>query len=292
MTDAPFARLTYRIMVRSPARVGLTATSETHAPRRPRQRAYAQLADHFAGFPSAPFLFVGSGLSRRYLGLGDWQGLLRQLADLTGRPFEYYYSSASGDLPATARLIAEELREPWWSDDRFAASRADAGADLSSRHGPLKVEVARIMREAIARVPTRGPFAVELELLSNAVIDGVITTNYDGLLERVFPDFERYVGQDELLASVPHEVGEIYLVHGSSSAPESIVLTDEDYASFHDRNPYLAAKLLTIFLEHPIVFLGYSMTDPDVGEILGHVARLITAPRLARVLRGRLIHVR
>ena len=60
-----------------------------------------KLIDHFRTAPSAPFLFIGSGFSRRYLGLEDWEGLLRRFSENL-RPFEYYLSTANEELPLVA----------------------------------------------------------------------------------------------------------------------------------------------------------------------------------------------
>jgi hypothetical protein len=90
----------------------------------------------------------------------------------------------------------------------------------------------------------------------------------DLLLEDIFPDFEVFVSQDELLFSSSQGIGEIYKIHGCCSKPNSLVATKEDYERFDERNPYLAAKLLTVFAEHPIIFLGYSLNDRNISSIL------------------------
>lgn len=240
---------------------------------------------------AAPFLFVGSGLSRRYLNLDAWDDLLKRMAEITGRPYGYFASRAGGNLPRIASEIAVPFHEIWWNDPRFDESRSQWGDRLSSREGPLKVEVARYTEGALDALPADGPKASELSTLAQAVIDGVITTNYDPLLERLFPDFHLFVGQDELLFSDPKGVGEIYKIHGSVDRPESIVLTADDYAHFGERNPYLAAKLLTIFVEHPVVFLGYSLSDSNVTDILVSIARVLTTENLVH-LRDQLIFVK
>ena len=39
-------------------------------------------------------------------------------------------------------------------------------------------------------------------------------------------------------------------------------LREADYAKLAETQDYLAAKLLTIFMEYPIIFIGYSLNDP------------------------------
>jgi hypothetical protein len=73
------------------------------------------LAAHLASFTAAPILFVGSGLSRRYLGLPDWTTLLKQLATLTDRDYSYYRSTASGNMPKVAEMLVEPLQNRLWS---------------------------------------------------------------------------------------------------------------------------------------------------------------------------------
>jgi len=91
---------------------------------------------------SLPFLFVGSGVSRRYLGHERWDDLLRWAAGLTKRPFEYYFGRAQRNLPRTASLIAEEFYEIWWDDSRFEASRDKWSSECTEITSPLKIEVA------------------------------------------------------------------------------------------------------------------------------------------------------
>ena len=63
---------------------------------------------------SGPFLFIGSGFSRRYLGLKDWKGLLESYC-VSGKPFEYYLAAGDATYPTVARLIAEDFNAVWWS---------------------------------------------------------------------------------------------------------------------------------------------------------------------------------
>ncbi len=248
-----------------------------------------QLGPHLRGKP-APFLFVGSGLTRRYTGSEDWEGLLRVFAEQTARPYEYFRASAGGDLPAVASAIAEEFHDTWWVDERYADAREEWSARLTDRSSAFKVEVSRHVGAAVDRLPTTGLLAAEIELLEQATVDGIITTNFDPVLEALFPDLRVFVGQDQMLFSNPQSVGEIYKIHGSCEDPDSLVITAEDYQRFEDRNAYLAAKLLTTFVEHPVIFLGYSLSDRNVQSVLRSIARCLTQANVDE-LRDRLIFV-
>lgn len=247
------------------------------------------LIAHLGQFQTAPFLFVGSGFSRRYAESEDWQGLLRRFADEVGTPYERYASKFGGSFTHIASAIAADFHDIWWEDDAYEDSRSEYPAPRGIA-SPLKIEVAKSLGDLVAKLPVDGPLNGELEALREATIEGVITTNYDSLLEHLFPEFKVFAGQDELLFHDPVGVGEIYKIHGSISDPETVVLTAEDYAAFADRDVYLAAKLLTIFVEHPVIFLGYSLEDDNVREILTSIAKVLTKENIGK-LQNRLIFV-
>lgn len=245
---------------------------------------------HLRRFPSLPLLFVGSGLSRRYLGLPTWEGLLRELSGFTNRNYQYFRTHGNSDYPRIATALAEEFHSIWFDDPRFQESRNKHLETVANRDSPFKIEVSRLVSASQLPEADESDLAAEIELFRRAVIDGVITTNYDTLLEQIFPDFQTYVGQNELLFSDPTGVGEIYKIHGCTKQPESLVITHADYENFNERNPYLAAKLLTLFVEHPTIFLGYSLSDQNVRELFSSIANVLTSDNIQK-LQDRLIFV-
>lgn len=72
-------------------------------------------------------------------------------------------------------------------------------------------------------------------------------------------------------------IGEIFKIHGCISDPLSIVINEADYQRFNEDHKYLSAKLLTYFVEHPLIFIGYRAEDPNIKEILYDVDRMVRA---------------
>lgn len=245
---------------------------------------------HLEQFNTAPFLFIGSGISRRYINSDDWKSLLTSFSEATGKPFQYYMTKTNGKLDSIASMIAEEFNEIWWKNDEYSDSRDNFKDMVQDKSSAMKIEICNNLNALLDEFIGKMQDNSEISSLKNVTIDGVITTNYDKLIETLFPDFKVYIGQEQLLFSSSHGIGEIYKIHGCSSDPNSLIITAEDYRDFNDKNAYLASKLITIFVEHPIVFLGYSLGDENITLLLENICRCLSAGNIEK-LRNRLIFV-
>lgn len=168
-----------------------------------------------------------------------------------GKDYHRFLGEANGDLPATASLIAEAFYDLWWEDPEYAPQVEQYRETVDTMDRPLKIAISEEMVQASERLDVdNGAFAEELSALRHAPIDGIITTNWDLLLDKIFTSFTPYIGQEDLMFDKAYGVAELYMIHGSCTKPESLVLTSADYRTFERRNPYLSARLLSICLEH------------------------------------------
>ncbi len=250
----------------------------------------SELFEHLKSFSTNPYLFIGSGLSRRYLNLPTWEELLNNFfsaSEIDG-DFEYYQSKSNGNLPLIATNLAIEFHEIWWKSQTYKDSRnGNKKLAKDSSTFPFKLEIANLINSI---QKTNQSYEDEIKLLRTSVIDGIITTNWDIFLESNFSEYKVYIGQQELLFSESISVGEIYKIHGCITKPISLIVTEEDYSEYNSKNAYLAAKLLTIFVEHPIIFIGYSLSDTNIQQIIDSIVRCVDTKNLDK-LKDRLIFV-
>lgn len=258
------------------------------------------LQDVVAKFNTTPFLFAGSGITRRYYGLPDWVGLLSYFAKkVKNDSFAYqYYENKVADvepveerLPAIASFIERDFNEVWFADQEGVRSGSEKVSKLVEEGvSPFKAEIAAYI-ESISMIKEEYVEEVsKLKEISERNISGVITTNYDNFFEELFEGYKTFVGQDELVFSQLQGVAEIYKIHGSITEPKSIVINKADYQSFKEKGKYLAAKIMTIFMENPIVFIGYSISDPDIQDILTNVVECLPYEKIG-VLQKRFVFV-
>ncbi|MFC4355589.1 SIR2 family protein [Chryseomicrobium palamuruense] len=254
----------------------------------------------FNEYTTLPFLFVGAGLSRRYLDSNSWIGLLKEYAAITKMNefgFELYVEDLKdmdlkvGLNPKLATMIESDFNKLWLTDEKFKKERADYGSLVKSGVSPFKLSIANSLKnkESLDSAEIQDEIALLRELKNNHV-GGIITTNYDTFIENIFDDYNVYIGQNELIFSTLYGISEIYKIHGCVSSPASIVINEEDYIGYLEKNAYLAAKILTVFLEHPVVFLGYSINDSNIEAILRSIVECLNPDHL-EVLKERLIFI-
>lgn len=243
-----------------------------------------------------PFLFVGSGISKRYLNSEKWDELLKFFCtELNGNEFQYnvYASQLDendyyGQQPAIASLLEKDYNHAVLTSPKYEIFRNKYRNELQNKVSALKIAVSNHLSKY-----TLPKESIEIELLkklSIRSISGVITTNYDTMLDELFPKFTTYIGQEELIFANITGIGEIYKIHGSLTDPKSLVLTSKDYELFEEKSSYLIAKLLTIFLESPIIFIGYSLNDRNIRNIFQTISNCLSQKKLD-ILRDRLIFV-
>lgn len=101
-------------------------------------------------------------------------------------------------------------------------------------------------------------------------IKTVITTNYDTLLENAYGNEAIKVVTDTDVTHIKENKTTIIKIHGDFSQENKLIITSEDYASFI--NEGLSSPIWNVVIERlatkHLIFLGYSMEDPNVMSLL------------------------
>lgn len=244
------------------------------------------LNDIFKGFKTKPILFFGSGMSKRYYDLPNWKELLEYFSKKTSpkNPLAFlaYENDAKEKLkqldlandylyPYIATLIEKDYNHLFFSDSNFESHiKEKFNDDLQNGTSPFKIAVCVYLNSSIQETETLLNEIVSLSCLINKT-SNIITTNYDNFLEKLFKNYTPLIGQSYIFNNKINSIGNIFKIHGSISKPETLVLTYEDYKDFNDKSKFLSAKLLTLFIEYPIIFLGYSINDANIKNILNDI---------------------
>lgn len=229
-----------------------------------------------------PVLFIGSGISKRYLyNYPDWNGLLeiafkRYNSDIFQLQKHKDALIRQGLSPfdintRLATIIENEFNTAFF-DRKIKLNIGNTKNPNWVRKGisPFKMYLSSFFKRM--KLYRRTDLNEELEKFKSlkSKVSAVITTNYDLFLEtEVFSeDYTVFVNQSDLFGANSYNIAEIYKIHGSATDANSIVITESDYNKFNASRKLIIAKMLTLFAESPIVFLGYSFTDENIQSII------------------------
>jgi len=221
----------------------------------------------------SPIFFVGSGLSRRYIGSPNWYELLKESVEGTDISFKKCEQKHTIRDKSTNKdkidleSLAEELEEQYF--DSLLEEQIEDG---KSRAYYYRKRISEVISSYLNENKKKLHENKEVVELKKTYPSAIITTNYDEMLEEIFGDeYTVHIGQTSLLTNVLDGVGEIYKIHGCVTECDSIVITKSDYNMYSEKELYLNSKILTLFLEYPVVFLGYSVSDRNVKSILSTI---------------------
>lgn len=102
----------------------------------------------------------------------------------------------------------------------------------------------------------------------------IFTTNYDTLLENSYAYNDVQVVRNDADCAYIGKPVTIFKVHGDFTNPDSVVITSSDYREFftNNKNPMMWNMVTSEFATKNILFIGYSLEDNNILDIIGKVS--------------------
>jgi hypothetical protein len=201
-------------------------------------------------------------------------------------------ASAGSGIPLWGRLletmIAEAVQHQVISDAKANEYRklvSNPAKFLLIASG-LKADLGAYFDEFVENTfiaPRPAPTALHSALVGLERLQFIITTNYDTILERAYrakdPDVSVCTFRDvgEVQRRLSKREFFIFKAHGDAAKlGNGIILTDADYRNILFRQRAYQSLLSTMFTMFTIVFVGASMTDPEIMLLLNYIADSFT----------------
>lgn len=122
----------------------------------------------------------------------------------------------------------------------------------------------------------------------------LITTNFDKIYESLvcdsFPGYSTfsYTETKSIIGCLRSPYNLIIKAHGNIDDTNKIIFTAQQYYKAQEMYPEFYNLLAALFLTHTIVFIGYSLQDPDINLLLQflHGSANASSPHYLVTLKG------
>jgi hypothetical protein len=191
-------------------------------------------------------LFVGAGVSMT-VGLPSWQSLIDHLID---------------DLELDRSVLDEVHDSHQMLAEYYRLTRGGIGPLRSWLDRNWKTAEDRVAASRLHRLIVELDFPV------------IYTTNYDRNLETAFEVYGKAyakISNAKEIAAAPEGVTHIVKFHGDFDDDSSLVLTETDFLNRLSFDSPLDIKLRADALANTILFIGYSMSDPNIRLLLHRI---------------------
>ena len=234
-----------------------------------------------------PVIFSGSGISKRYLtGYPSWEELLEELWNKTKNKnffghlnkirerFKQEGITDEGELDflvntSVATEVEAKVNEKFF-DEKIEIEGLTQKEAYKDSISPFK----KLLANRFSKYEIRENYNNELSEFKNMLMKAqiILTTNYDTFIEDEYNSqskygIKKYIGQQGFFKQT---VGyaELYKIHGCTTEASSLIINDEDYRRFDKDSVLISAKIISMLLHSPIIFLGYSLTDRNIRKII------------------------
>lgn len=232
-----------------------------------------------------PIIFIGAGIPKRYLvKYPGWEELLEEFWKKSGQENFYgYLSRKREEFSDLTNKVEQDFEininvgseiEQIFNSKFYEGSIVVEGLTQKEAYknqlSPFKVSLANRFSKYQIKESTESELDYFRKMLMKSQM--ILTTNYDSFIEDQYNkesryQIKKYIGQKGLFQQT---IGysEIYKIHGCVSEPKSLIIGKKDYISYDNNSILISAKIISMLLHSPIIFLGYSLTDRNVRKLI------------------------
>ncbi|ANB56474.1 SIR2-like domain protein [Anoxybacillus sp. B7M1] len=251
-----------------------------------------------------PIVFIGSGLSIRYLkNFPNWRGLLEYLWNLTGEQSDFYaflnrtrndiekekpnLKQSELDYLTNIRVgtMLEQKINKLFYDEKIKIDNFTQKEAFEKNITPFK----KVLSNRFLNYEFKDEMLDEFEYFKKMLIKTqiILTTNYDTLIEDAYNSIsdygiKTYIGQKGFFEQTMG-YAELYKLHGCVTDPKSLIICENDYRRFEKNSVLISAKIISQLLHSPIVFLGYSLTDQNIRNIIRDFSSSLSEKELLKL---------
>jgi hypothetical protein len=255
-----------------------------------------------------PVVFIGSGISKRFLeGFPDWTSLLEELWRIVGRSnfygefnnirariakehLEYGDKELDHYSNITIGSYIEEHYNHKFNSGEIQIDGFSSKDAFDSKISPFKKAISLRFSEYSLKSNMIDEYESFKKMLAKTQI--ILTTNYDKFIEESYDEesnykITKYIGQKGFFKET-YGYAELYKLHGCIDSPSDIIITENDYREFENNSVLISAKIISMMMNSPIIFMGYSFTDVNVRKIIRSFTKSLTDDEI-EILENKLV---
>lgn len=255
-----------------------------------------------------PVVFIGAGISKRFLvDFPDWTSLLEEFWEMVGQKNFYgkfnnirdgikkenpSYTEKEVDHYSNIKMgtLLEEEYNKAFNDEKITINNFTAEDVFKTKISPFKKAISERFKNYKLKEDMEDEFIAFKRMLLKTQI--ILTTNYDNFIEDSYNSaseykIKKFIGQKGFFQET-YGYAELYKLHGSVDSPNDIIITENDYKMFEENSVLISAKIISMMMNSPIIFLGYSLTDINVRKIIKDFTRSLTDKEI-EILENRLV---